>query len=182
MIAYGTPFDRLWADLSDRLGVLVTPEDSPSQLDRIVFTRSGPPAPRPIPYRVAGERTTGRRAHPYTATCYAATDGEASALAAALEAALDDLLGPKQGGSDLETLQPEEREPMGRGYETAGGKLAGVVGGDGLAAGYACDLGVTLYTRVRRAIRGSAQASATLQVTPLDPSALATPTEISWPA
>ncbi|MBP9825625.1 MAG: hypothetical protein KBF21_15465 [Thermoanaerobaculia bacterium] len=169
MIDYGTPFDALFAALETRLGVLVTPDDSPSQRDRIVFTRSGPPAPRPIPYRVAGERTTGRRAHPYTATCYAATDRDASALAAMLEAELDDVLGPKQGGADLEELKPEEREPVGRGYETSPGKLAGVVGGDGVAAGYACDLGVTLFTRVRSEVRPLAAVTrARVTSTPVD--------------
>lgn len=182
MISTPTPFDRLFADLTDRIGVLVTAESSPSMQPRIVFERAGAPEPQTIPYRVAGEHTIGRLAHPWIATVYGSDDSDVTARLHALLEALDDLAGPPQGSADLETLQPEGFAPMARGYQLKPGKLGGVVGGDGVSAQFATDVGVTLYTRVRKRLRGSAQASATLQVTPLDPSALATPTEISWPA
>ena len=154
MISTPTPFDRLFADLTDRLGVLVTAESSPSMQPRIVFERAGAVEPQPRPYAVAGERTIGRLAHPWIATVYGCNDADVIVRLGELIAAIDDIVGPPQGDASKEELQPEEAvAPLARGYALKTGKLPGVVGGDGVSAQAATDLGVTLYTRIRSQVR-----------------------------
>lgn len=178
----GTPFDELFETLTARMGVMNTTEIDPSQRTRVVWARAGAPEPRPIPYRVAGERTIGRLAHAWTATVHGSDDLEVTGLLHQLQAHLDDVLGPPQGAAELETPQADKPAPLGRGYELKPGKLAGVVGLDGTAAGVAQDLTVTVYTRVRTRIRGVIPGAPSLRAQPLDPDSLATPADIAWSA
>ncbi len=142
MIAAGTPFDALFAALSDRMGVLHTVGGSPSQRDRVVWERSGPLGSEPIRYTRPGVKIIKRRVHPWTASVYGASDLEVCQRVDALEGWLNELIGPEQG---CETAGHD-------GYKFAAGKVE-PRGGDGTAAGYGCDVAVTLYAPVASQIR-----------------------------
>ncbi len=133
----GTPFDSLFEALTLRMGVLHTCETAPSQRDRVVWERSGPLGSEPIRYGRVGLKIIKRRAHPWTVNVYGASDLEVCARVDQLEGWLDELIGPEQG------CEAEGHD----GYKFAAGKVA-PQGGDGKAAGYGCDVAVTLYTPV----------------------------------
>lgn len=143
----GTPFDWLFEALTRAMGVTHTTESSPSQRDRVVWSRSGAIKPERSPYQRSSEQTMGRLAHPWTATVYGASDLEVSQRLAQLWSHLDRLAGPPAG--DYEVGQPGDSDyaPESPGYEFAPGKIE-LRGGDGTAMGYACDVAVTLRQTV----------------------------------
>jgi hypothetical protein len=142
VIANGTPFDKLFADLSDRMGVLHTTDTDPSQRDRVIWERAGALTPEPIRYTRAGVKLIGRLGHPWTARVYGASDLEVSQRVAQLLGWIDELVGPPQG------CETEGHD----GYKFAPGEIA-PQGGDGKAAGRGCDVAVTLYQPVASQIR-----------------------------
>lgn len=179
----GTPIDGLLDALEERMGIehVTAADDAPSQRARVVWARAGAIEPRSITYRVPGERTRGRNAHPWTATIFGPSDLEVTGLLHQLQVHIDDLLGPPQGAAERETLQADVPAPLGRGYELKAGKIE-PRGGNGTATQYACDVAITIFTRIRTRIRGTVEGAPALLVTPLDPDSLATPTDIAWPA
>ncbi len=138
----GTPFDALFETLTIRMGVLHTTETSPTQRDRVAWSRSGALGSEPIRWGRKGLKIIKRRAHPWTASVYGASDLEVCARVDQLESWLDELVGPEQG---CETAGHD-------GYKFAAGKIE-PRGGDGVSAGYGCDVAVTLYTPVASQIR-----------------------------
>lgn len=175
-----TPFADLFARLETamRLRVLVEPhaDAAASNEPRMVWSRSGGVEIQPIPYTVPGEHTIARLAHPWTVLICGPSDLEVVESLSDLTWYMDKLAGPKQGAVELETLQPNTRAPMGRGYGLKTGKVA-PVGDDAAAESWACDVEVTLYTRVRR-IRQTMQAVPILAIAPSEPSTLSAPSEL----
>ncbi len=141
--AGGTPFDWFFDALTSRMGILHTTEGHASQRDRVIWERSGALEPGNIKYTRPGEKTIGKLGHPWTASVYGASDLEVCARVAELWGHIDEVVGPPQGTGEVAdhhgyTLKPGKVEPRG---------------GDGVAAGYGCDVAVTLYTPVASQIR-----------------------------
>lgn len=141
-IPSGTPFDALFAALTEKMGVTNTTESSPTQRDRVEWERSGPLGTEPIKYTREGFKFIGRMAHPWTASVYGASDLEVCNRVRELIGWLDELVGPPQGCE----------VPDHDGYKVAAGKVE-PRGGDGGAAGYGCDVAVTLYTPIYSQVR-----------------------------
>jgi hypothetical protein len=149
VIANGTPFDRLFADLSDRMGVLHTTDTDPSQRDRVIWEHAGF-AREPIGYTIPGTVTIGRHAHKYKVSVYGASELEAAARAAQLEGHLDNIIGPPQGAPPPPGLESGWSR---HGYKV--GESTPIAGGDGTAAGRGCSLTVTLYQPIFSELRAS---------------------------
>ncbi len=128
----GTPFDWLFEKLTLEMGTPNITETSPTQRERVEWARSGPLGTEPCPYQLPRCVVLNRQLHPFTASIYAGSDLEVCALARLLEAKLEAVVGPKQGIDEVRT-----------GYVFAAGKVE-PRGGDGVAAGYGCDVAVTL--------------------------------------
>ncbi len=142
-----TPFDDLFAALEERMGVPVGTDADPSQRSRVVWSRAGAIEPRPAPWRRAGQKTIGRDAHRWKATIYADSDLEACLLLKQFRGHLDILQGPPQGGPAVGVEGDADYVRERPGYEIKAGEI-GPRGGDGTAAGYACDVAVTLFDLV----------------------------------
>ena len=147
-----TPFDPIFLALEGALHVPVllgaVSAAASSNERRIVFERGGAPKYGPIPYRVPGEKTIGRLAHPFKVAICGASDTEVTELLGALIGALDELVGPPQGCA----VDGHE------GYSVTPGQI---VGDDLAAAGFVQEASVTLHTRVRSQIRATAEITST---------------------
>lgn len=156
----GTPFDALFETLTARMGVMHTTESSPSQRTRVEWSRSGALGTEGCPYQIERAKVISRRVHPFLAAVYAPSDLEVCQLVDALEVQLEATIGPKQGIDDVRT-----------GYRFEAGTVE-PMGGDGVSAGYACDVAVTLFTLTLAEVRPLAPARASLAVTPQLPAPL----------
>jgi len=130
------------------MGVLHTTEPTPSQASRVVWERAGAIVPGPAPFRRAGRKVIARHAHPWKATVYAATDLDVTEMLEQLHGHIDILQGPPQGGPALGTVGDADYVSERPGYAFESGEIKGVAGGDGIAAGCACDCKVTFYRLV----------------------------------
>lgn len=142
-VARGTPFDDLFAQLTERMGVLHTasPDTDPSQRDRVEWKHDGFTR-EPIGYSIPGTVTIARHAHEYQVSVYGGSELEVSDRARELEGHLDNLAGPPQGAPP----------PAGNGYHV-GKSSKPVRGGDGDAAGFGCTVPITLYLPVFSEVR-----------------------------
>lgn len=168
-----TPFDDFFRALEGALGVpvLVGEADASagSTEPRITVERAGDPTYESIPYRVPGERTIGRLAHPFAVTIYGATDDEVANRLADFCYEVDRLVGPPQGTSDI---------PDHHGYVFKAGAVKGIAGDDAVAASYACGVSLTLRTPVSK-VRRTARGRVSLTIAPASPEALtSTPIEV----
>jgi hypothetical protein len=163
-----TPFDATFAALSERLGVVVSLDDSASMRGRVVMSRAGAVDPQRWPHGVNrdDEQSWGRMAHPWTATVYGDSDLEVSNRAAQMIAWLDLLEGPPDGSPADGDPDDSDYVPERLGYAVKGGKVE-----PRGATGYACDLAMTLYTPITTAVHASiavSEVEATIQTTDTD--------------
>lgn len=145
-VARGTPFDALFAQLTERMGVLHTaaPDTDPSQRDRVEWKNDGGGTPVNRGYRKQGADFCGFLAVRYQVSVYGATELEVVSRLAELAGWLDYTIGPEQGAADA-----------GDGYLI--GASGPIKGGEGDAAGYGCITPITLYQPVYQQIWGRAQ-------------------------
>lgn len=139
----GTPFDALFQALTERMRVLhtATPDTDPSQRDRVEWAHDGFTREN-IPYNIPGTVTVGRHAHRYKVSVYGATELEVASRAAEIEGHLWNLIGPPQGAPP----------PAGNGYKV-GSTSTPTRGGDGISAGFACVVEITLNEPVFSEVR-----------------------------
>lgn len=143
MIGQGTTFDRLFADLTDRMGIPHLTDTSPSQRRRVTWAE-GEITPEPTAFRRDGEKTIARHAHAHTATVYGDSSADVAQMLRELHGHLDQLVGPPQGST----------EPGHDGYKL--GKIGALKGGDGTSAQVSRTVEVTLYAPVASQIRPTA--------------------------
>ena len=143
-VARGTPFEALFASLTERMGVLHTssPDDDGSNKDRVEWTLVNFEGNQTIGYSIPGTVTIGRQALEYDVHIHGASELEVLQRARELAGWLDFFVGPPQGAPP----------PAGNGYKV--GKTSKPVrGSDGLSASWGCVMQVTLYEPVFSEVR-----------------------------
>jgi hypothetical protein len=150
-VGRGTPFDSLFASLTEKMGVLhtATPDTDPSQADRCEWADAGLTGLEPIGYTMPGTVTIGRQGIEYQVSIYGASKLEVFARASQLAGWLDYFVGPPQGAAP----PPGYEDGWIRHGYKIGRTSVPVQGGDGAAAGYGCALPVTLYQPVYAAVK-----------------------------
>lgn len=151
-VARGTPFDDLFAALTEKMGLphAATPDTDPSQRDRFEWNNVGG-ASVSRGYRRQGQNFCGFRSVKYDVSVYGATELEVIEHLASFEGWLDILVGPAQGAPDA-----------GDGYDL--GMAKPMHGGDGVAAGFATVLPLTLYLPVFQMVLGSGRVASSVNV------------------
>lgn len=142
--AKGTPFDDLFASLTEKMGIphTASPDTDPSQRERVEWDNNGGTGLEPIGYTIPGTVTIGRQGVEYQVSVHGSSELEVLTRAGEIAGWLDVLIGPPQGAPP----------PAGNGFKV--GKLSKPVrGGDGISAGYACVVPITLYLPVFSEVR-----------------------------
>lgn len=136
-------FAGLFVALQNAMKIPHVTDPTPSQKTRVIWSLTGAPTSSPARYQAPREKRIALLAWPHTATVYGSSQIEVQHLVAQLLGHIDRFAGPPRGRPALGDGQGERF-----GYEVQAGRIAGIAGGDGVAAGYACDVAVTLFQPV----------------------------------